>query len=164
MYWDLHSPEQEQALGIAWDDWLFKLNECLKEAAKHPSPTYYQIVASLMLRQQKSDEAIATKAIALDASDPWSYDEMSQALTFNGRPSDGRGYIDTAMRVEPGRIPWRSYDAGLAYFAQGTIRRGGGFTRKDRYATHGTLGQFLWDNCANGSVRASRTRWRHRRR
>ncbi len=119
VYWDLHSPEQDQAVGIAWEDVMVKLDECLQQAAKHPSPTYYQIVASLLLRQQKSDDAIAAleKAISLDASDPWNYDDMSQALAFNGRPSEGRGYIDAAMRVEPGWTAWRSYVAGLTHFS-----------------------------------------------
>ena len=44
---------------------------------------------------------------------------MSSALTFNGRAADGRGYVDAAMRVDPGWTDWRRYLAGLAYFGMG---------------------------------------------
>jgi adenylate cyclase len=42
---------------------------------------------------------------------------MSAAMTFNGRAAEGRGYVDAAMRVEPGWTSWRYYLAGLAYFS-----------------------------------------------
>lgn len=42
---------------------------------------------------------------------------MSAALTFNGRAADGRGYVDAAMRADPGWTGWRYYLAGLAYFS-----------------------------------------------
>jgi adenylate cyclase len=165
VYWDLHSPEQEQAIGIAWEDVMVKLNECLKEAAKHPSPTYHQILASLLLRQQKSDEAIAAleKGISLDASDPWNYDEMSQALAFNGRPTEARGYIDAAMRVEPGWTPWRSYVAGLAYFSMDRFEEAAASLEKIDTQPTEALGQFLWPHRAIGDLRASRPHCRYRR-
>ena len=82
-----------------------KLHEYLDAASKHPSPTYYQILAEfLVIRHRQHDEAIAglEKAIALDPSDPLNYEAMSQALTFSGRAADGLDYIDAAMRVDPG--------------------------------------------------------------
>ena len=36
--------------------------EYLEAAAKHPSPAYYQLVAELLVRERKSDEAIAAPA------------------------------------------------------------------------------------------------------
>jgi TolB-like protein/class 3 adenylate cyclase/tetratricopeptide (TPR) repeat protein len=109
----------EEALGLFGSDAPEKLTHYLEEAAKHPSPTYYQILAELLVRQYKSDDAIAAieKAIALDSSDPSNYAEMSAAMTFNGRAAEGRGYVDAAMRVEPGWTTWRYYLAGLAYFS-----------------------------------------------
>ena len=93
----------------------------LAAAAKHPSPPYYQLVADLLVRERRSDEAIAVlhKAVALDPSDPWNYEGLSQALIFNGRPKDGRAYLDAAMRVDPGWTDWRHYQAGLAAFGEG---------------------------------------------
>ncbi len=119
LYWNIHGPEQDKALGITWPEIQDKLSEALREAEKRPSPTYYQILAEHLVRQQKSDEAIVAleKAIALDSSDAWSYETMSSALTFNGRPAEGRGYVDAAARVEPASNGWRHYLVALAYFS-----------------------------------------------
>ena len=57
--------------------------------------------------------------MALDPSDPWTYEGLSQALIFNGRPKEGRAYLDAAMRVDPGWTDWRHYQAGLAAFGEG---------------------------------------------
>ena len=91
----------------------------MREAEKRPSPTYYQILADRLVRQQRSDEAIVAleKAIALDSSNAWSYEAMSSALTFNGRPAEGRGYVDAAARVDPASNGWRHYLVALAYFS-----------------------------------------------
>jgi len=117
VYWNA-TDAVTKALGFSGSP-LDKVNEYLDAAAKHPSPTYYQVLGDWLVHQSKSDEAIANleKAIALDASDAWSYEEMSYALTFNGRAADGRGYVDAAMRVDPGWTPWRYFLAGLAYFS-----------------------------------------------
>ena len=119
LYWNIHGPEQEQALGLTWPEIERKMDEALREAEKRPSPTYYQILAEHLVRQQRSDEAIAAleKAIALDSSNAWSYEMMSWALTFNGRPADGRGYIDAAARVDPAPSNWRHLLVSLAYFS-----------------------------------------------
>ncbi|MGK9167032.1 hypothetical protein KXR53_12075 [Inquilinus limosus] len=117
IYWNTDYP-REQALGLSGSQLLDKLYRHLEAAAKNPSPTYYQILAHLLVRERKSDEAIAAMqtAIALDPSDSWSYEDMSAALIFNGRPEEGLKYVDAAMRVDPGWTGWRHYLAGLAYF------------------------------------------------
>ncbi len=119
LYWNADEPRLK-ALGITWEEQEAKLNEFLSAAAKHPSPAYYQIAAELLVRQSQSDEAIAMlqKAIALDPSHPWTYEGLSQALIFNGRPMEGRSYLDAAMQVDPGWTDWRYYQAGLAAFGQ----------------------------------------------
>jgi adenylate cyclase len=107
---------------LSQDDINAKLHEYLDAASKHPSPTYYQILAEfLVIRHRQYDEAIAglEKAIALDPSDPLNYEAMSQALTFSGRAADGLDYIDAAMRVDPGWNNRRRYLAGFAYFCLG---------------------------------------------
>ena len=118
----------------------------MREAEKRPSPTYYQILADHLVRQQRSDEAIVAleKAIALDSSDAWSYESMSWALTFNGRAEEGRGYVDAAMRVDPARNGWRHLLAGLAYFSMDRFDEAVASTRKDRPAV-GRVGWF-WTN------------------
>jgi adenylate cyclase len=119
IYWDANEPRQK-ALGISWEENNAKLLEHLDAAAKHPSTDYYGMLAQLLVRQQKSDEAIAAlqKAIALNPSESWIYEDMSQALTFNGRAADGLAFLDSAMRVDPGWTPRRYYLQGLAYFSQ----------------------------------------------
>jgi len=109
----------EKALGLSEGETIVKANAYLEEAAKHPSPAYYQMLAERLLPQQKSDEAIAAveRAIALDSSDPYAYHEMSFALTLNGRAADGLGYLDAAARVDPDWTPWRYYLAAMAYFS-----------------------------------------------
>jgi adenylate cyclase len=57
--------------------------------------------------------------VALDPSDPYTFDGLSQALIFNGRPREGRAYLEVAMRLEPdGWADWRHYLAGLAAFCE----------------------------------------------
>ena len=57
--------------------------------------------------------------MALDPSDPWTYLGLSQALISNGRPKEGRAYLDAAMRVDPGWTDWRRFQAGHAAFGEG---------------------------------------------
>ena len=73
------------------------------------------------MREHRSDEAIVLlrKAIALDPSDSWTYEGLSQALIFNGKPVEGRAFLDMALRVDPGWSEWRYYQAGLAAFGDG---------------------------------------------
>jgi TolB-like protein/class 3 adenylate cyclase/Flp pilus assembly protein TadD len=121
IYWDANQ-QRQTALGISsWDETHAKLLEHLEAAAKHPSTDYYGMLAQLLIRQQKSDEAIEAlqKAIALNPSESWIYMDMSQALTFNGRAADSLAFLDSAMRVDPGWTPWRYYLQGLAFFSQG---------------------------------------------
>jgi adenylate cyclase len=118
-YWDADD-QRAAALGLSSYATYDKVFESLEVAAKHPSPAYYQLIASLLVREHRSDEAVAAllKAVALDPSDPWNYSELSNALNFNGRPKDARDYLDAAMRVDPGWTDLRYYQAGLADFGQ----------------------------------------------
>jgi TolB-like protein/class 3 adenylate cyclase len=124
MYRSAQAVKSKQlALGISGDDARDRGRTFFERAAAHPSATYYQLLAEDLLYQQRSDEAVAAaeRAIALDPSDPWSHEEMGYALTFNGRPEDGRIYLDTANRLDP--VPsdpkWRYVMAGLAEFSMG---------------------------------------------
>lgn len=124
VYWNADDP-RAKALGLSWDEIDTKIHEYLARASKHPSPAYYQIVAQLLTRERKSDEAIAglQKTVALDPSDPWTFDGLSWALIFNGRPKEARAYLDAAWRLDPvglsGLADWRHYLAGLAAFGEG---------------------------------------------
>jgi adenylate cyclase len=112
---------KQQALGLSGEQARAAKRTFFEVAARNPSATYYQWLADDLLYRQKSDEAIAAaqKSIALDPSDGWGYEEMSLALTFNGRPADGREYLDAALRVDPKWTPWRYLMAGLAEFSLG---------------------------------------------
>ena len=68
----------------------------LIRAARNPSATYFQLLSDDLLFQQKSEEAIAAaqKSVALDPSDSWGFEAMSWALTLNGRPRDGKDFLD----------------------------------------------------------------------
>jgi adenylate cyclase len=123
VYWNMDE-SRAKAAGLSGDDVDTKLYEFLAKAAEHPSPTYYQINADLLVRQHRSDEAISElqNAVALDPSDPWTFDGLALALILNGRPVEGRAYIDTARRLDPagsgGLIDWRHYLEGLAAFGE----------------------------------------------
>lgn len=120
LYWDADDVRR-QVLGLSWKEIDDGLHGSLATAASNPSPGYYQLISELLVREHRSDEAVAAlqKAIALDPSDPWTYEGLSQALNFNGRPAEGRTFLDTALRVDPGWTEWRRYQAGLAAFGQG---------------------------------------------
>src|SRR5262249_3161827 len=92
VYWSVGDEARLKALGLSGEEVDAKLYEFLDRAATHPSPTYYQIAAQLLTREHRSDEAIAglQEAVALDPSDPWTFDALSEALIFNGRPKEGR--------------------------------------------------------------------------
>ncbi|TIP25039.1 MAG: guanylate cyclase [Mesorhizobium sp.] len=122
LYWSADGVDtREKALGLGVDDAIRRSDAYLEQAAKNPSPTYYQLLADRLVWEQKSDEAIAAsqRAIALDPSDQYGYHEMSFALTMNGRAADGLGYVDAATRVAPSWTPYRYYLAGLATFSLG---------------------------------------------
>lgn len=120
LYWDADEPRLK-ILGIDWDESVVRRTESLKLASRNPSPGYFQLSADLLTRQHRSDEAISLlqKAIPLDPSDSWTYEGMSQALSFNGRQGEGSGFLATAFRVDPGWTEWRRYLTGLIAFGEG---------------------------------------------
>jgi TolB-like protein/class 3 adenylate cyclase len=122
VYWNATGQEfVEKAMRLSEDEVYAKANFYLEQAAKHPSPTYYQIRADRLIYKHKSDDAVAAaeRAIALDSSDASAYYEMGMALVFNGRPSDTLNFLDATQRVDPswGWTPWRRFLAGLAYYS-----------------------------------------------
>ena len=122
MYWSAGSVQSKlKAMGISHEEASPSGEESFDRAARNPSSIYYQLLAENLLYQQKSEEAIAAaqKSIALDPSDPDGYVEMSWALILNGRPKDGRDYLDAALRVEPKWTTWRYLLGGLAEFSMG---------------------------------------------
>lgn len=98
---------------------IARIKEFLGKAEQYPSSSYYQIVADLLVWQRKSDEAIAAaeRAIALNPSDQFGYEEMSTALVFSGRALDARRYLDGAARVDPKARAGRHLLAGLIAFS-----------------------------------------------
>jgi TolB-like protein/class 3 adenylate cyclase len=120
LYWDMDEV-RAKALGLSWDEVSRRLYDSLDAAAKHPSTSYYQLISQLLLRERKSDEAIAAmqKSVALDPSDPLNFITLGTALIFNGQPVEGRAFLDAAMRVNPGWNDYLYYRAGLAAFGQG---------------------------------------------
>ena len=130
-YWDTDE-QRATAMGISSYVAYDKMFESLESAARHPSPFYYQLIAELLVREHRSDEAVALlpKAVALNPSDPWNYMTLSQALNFNGRPKEAREYLDEAMRVDPGWSDLRRYHAGLAAFGQGRFEEAIGSLEK----------------------------------
>ena len=124
VYWDTDDVRMN-VLGLSSGEEIeAKMYENLTRAAAHPSPSYYQLTAQLLTREHKSDEAIAglQAAVALDPSNHWTFEILSQTLIFNGRPQEGRAYLDTAMRLDPtgsgGWSDFRYYLAGLAAFSE----------------------------------------------
>jgi adenylate cyclase len=147
VYWNMDDPRAE-AVGISWDEIDAKRYEHLDRAAQHPSPTYYQIAAQLLTREHKSDQAIAflREAEALDPSDSWTFDGLAEALIFNGRPSEGRAYLDTATRLDPsgpgGALDWRRYLRGLAAFNEGRFEEAVQSLEKIDLSSPHTWGKF----------------------
>ncbi len=119
VYWNNSGIEEaERALGTPNSKIGGKIKELLSEAEKHPSSSYYALMADLLLWQRKSDEALASaeRAIALDPSDPWAYQQMSLALALNGRAADARDYLAAASRVDPQPHSYRYLRAGFIAF------------------------------------------------
>jgi TolB-like protein/class 3 adenylate cyclase len=120
VYWaNLGNAEAEKALGEgSSEEATLRLREFLKEAAKHPSSTYYQLASDILLWEHKFDEAIqaAERSIALDPSDFWTYQEMGRALAYAGRCADAKNYLDAAWRVDPQPLADRYLLAGLVGF------------------------------------------------
>jgi adenylate cyclase len=117
LYWDADDARR-QVLGLTWEEVDARMHEALTIAAAAPSPAYHQLSAELLVRQHRSDEALATlrQGLTLDPSDPWTYEGLSQALNFSGRPAEARTYLESAMRVDHGWTEWRHYQAGLSAF------------------------------------------------
>jgi TolB-like protein/class 3 adenylate cyclase len=108
-----------KALGISDADSARKTVEFLQVASANPSASYFQLVATRLARDQRSDEGIAAleKAISLDSSDPWNYEIMSEVMILNGRPAEGSGFLDATMRIDPGWTGNRLFLAAFARFS-----------------------------------------------
>ena len=112
---------KQKALGVSSDEARARRRANLIRAARNPSATYYQLLSDDLLFQQKSEEAIAAalKSVALDPSDSWGYEAMSWALTLNGRPRDGKDFLDATLRIDPKWTAWRYFIGGLSEFSMG---------------------------------------------
>lgn len=123
LYWDTDDARR-QALGITWQENDDRLYRSLALAAGNPSPGYYQLTAELLIRERRAVEAfnLAQKALPLDPSDLWTYEELAQALIFAGRPTEARTFLATAVRVDPRPSEWRFYQMGLTAFGEGKFR------------------------------------------
>ena len=147
VYWNMDDP-RAAAAGLSWDEIEDRRYENLDRAAQHPSPTYYQMAAQLLTREHKSDQAIALlrEAEELDPSDPWTFDGLGEALIFNGRLDEGRGYLDQATRLDPsgpgGARDWRNYLRGLAAFCEGRFEEAVPWLEKIDLASPHTWSKF----------------------
>jgi tetratricopeptide (TPR) repeat protein len=114
---------KEAALGVADDEMGSKIKELMKEAARNPSSSYYQLIADLNLWQRRSSDAItnAARAIALNPSDQYGQEEMSIALALSGRTAEATDYLKAAERVDPKPTAYRYFLAGVIAFAEGRI-------------------------------------------
>jgi TolB-like protein/class 3 adenylate cyclase len=123
VYWASAGEDKaQQALGAAtYEETVSKLKGFMSEAEKNPSSTYYQLMASLLVFKRMSADAVtsAERAIALDPSDYWAYEQMSLALAYDGRAVDAKAYLEAARRVDPRQTPPRNLLAGLVSFSQG---------------------------------------------
>jgi tetratricopeptide (TPR) repeat protein len=139
---------QAAALGVSHDEAVSKAAGYFEQAANYPSPTYYQLLSKRLSYEQKSDEAIAAaeRALALDASDPNNYLQLSFALIIAGRATDGRGFLDAAMRVDPGWSRRRYYLAGLAYFSVDRFEEAAASLEKLDLQSRGTGYWDFWSN------------------
>jgi adenylate cyclase len=73
------------------------------------------------LWKKQHDQAIveAERAIALDSNDADSYANLGNTQSFAGRPAEGIGLIEQAMRLNPKYPPYYSLFLGSAYRVAG---------------------------------------------
>jgi TolB-like protein len=125
VFWNNYGDgDAEQALGTSNFEMIPKTREYLKEAEKHPSSTYYSVLADVLLfGEGNSDEAVAAaeRGVALDPSSPDSYEELSLALTFNGRAAEAIAPVDAALRVDPRWTAPRRFSVAVAHFSKGEL-------------------------------------------
>jgi adenylate cyclase len=114
---------KEAALGVSDEEMGSKIKELMKEAAKNPSSSYYQLMADLNLWQRRSGDAItsAARAIALNPSDQYGQEEMSIALALSGRTAEAADYLKAAERVDPTPTAYRYLLEGVIAFAEGRM-------------------------------------------
>jgi TolB-like protein/class 3 adenylate cyclase len=123
VYWTAAGVEEAQeAIGTSsYQETVAKLKELMKAAERRPSSNYYQLASDLLIWQRNSDEAVLAgeRAIPLDPSNYWAYEQMSRVLVFNGRAADAKTYFDASWRVDPQPRPYRNVVEGLIAFSQG---------------------------------------------
>jgi adenylate cyclase len=111
---------KESALGVSDAEMGSKIKELMKEAAKNPSSSYYQLMADLNLWQRRSSDAIANaaRAVALNPSDQYGQEEMSIALALSGRTAEAADYLKAAERVDPKPTAYRYFLEGVIAFGE----------------------------------------------
>jgi tetratricopeptide (TPR) repeat protein len=114
---------KEAALGVSDEEMGSKIKELMKEAARNPSSSYYQLMADLNLWQRRSADAIANaaRAIALNPSDQYGQEEVSIALALSGRTAEATDYLKAAERVDPKPTAYRYLLEGVIGFAENRI-------------------------------------------
>ena len=133
IYWDANE-QRQRALGLSsWEETNAKLLEHLEAAAKHPSTDYYGMLAQLLVRQQKSDEAIAAlqKAIALNPSESWIYIGYEPGADLQRARRGWSGVSQFGAARRPGLGSLAILPPGARLFFPGPLRRRRHFSRKD---------------------------------
>lgn len=117
-------PELQAVLGIDPSTAQRLFDEHHAAAARNPSNSHFALIGRLlMMTENRVEDAIAAfaRAVEMDPSDRWTQLQMSEALSFAGRPDEAERYATTARRLYPGKWQRRAYVTGLALFGQGRL-------------------------------------------
>jgi adenylate cyclase len=108
----------ERALGIGFLEAMRLATSALETAMRNPSASAYQLIARRHMNHWQFDLAISElqHAIALNPSDSWSYQQMSEAQTLSAHPQEGLIFVEAALRVDPRESQDIFRLRGLAYF------------------------------------------------
>ena len=123
LYFDATSQgtRMREAFKVSWAETRLRARQYLKEAMKEPTSIAYQVAGLMDLSLRQHGEAISQlkKALALDPNDPVCHGAMSWAMSMSGRPTEGKEYAKSGMRLDPLNPARHLIRIGLAHFCMG---------------------------------------------
>lgn len=120
VYWWSWVYGWEDSVGETWETAPGRAEEYLQRALLEPNAVAYRLAADMNLYARRFDEALgfAQLAVEHDPNDVAGHIIRAETLIYAGRPTEGRPWVELAMRLDPLFPPYVDFVLGMSYFGE----------------------------------------------
>lgn len=123
VYWWSWVYGWEESIGETWETAPGRAEEYLQRALLEPNAVAYRLAADMNLYARRFDEALGFAQLAVDddPNDVAGHIIRAETLIYAGRPTEGRPWVELAMRLDPLFPAYVDFVLGMSYFGEGAF-------------------------------------------